>query len=118
MLEGGISPQPLFGIDNHAYYVPDFAASLPTVANGGAKVVDGNLVVTYKLRPNPRWSAGVALTPNDFIFGAKLEIAAGNTFGVDQIMAYKALNSTTLQVTYKSTCPRTLVRPAVTSWRT
>ncbi len=103
MLEGGISPQPLFSVDNHAYYVPDFAESLPTVANGGAKVVGGNLVVTYKLRPNLRWSDGVALTPNDFIFGTKLEIAAGNTFGVDQITTYKALNSTTLQVTYKGT---------------
>lgn len=91
----------LFSIDNHLNYFPVLATRIPTTSNGGAKVVGGNLVVTYTLKPNLKWSDGSPLTAQDFIFGTKVELSIGNSLGIDQITNMKAVNSTTLQVTYK-----------------
>ncbi len=91
----------LFGVDSKGNYYADLATTVPSQANGGAKVVNGNLVVTYTLKPNLKWSDDSAITPQDFVFGTKLSIAIGNTNGIDQISTIDVLNSTTMRVTYK-----------------
>lgn len=90
----------LFSYDNHQRLFPDLAQTLPTVRNGGATVVHGNLVVTYRLKPNLRWSDGTPLTARDVIFSVRVNLAAGNTLGLDQITAMKARDARTVQVTY------------------
>ncbi len=92
----------LFIPDQNLNYFPYLATEIPTIKNGGAKIVNGNLVVTYKLRPN-KWSDGTDETASDFIFGTHLNLAIGNSLGIDQITAMKAVDSHTLQVTYKGT---------------
>jgi peptide/nickel transport system substrate-binding protein len=91
----------LFGLDNHLNYFPDLATNIPTFANGGAKTVGGNLVVTYVLKPNLRWSDGAPQTTRDLVFGTNLNLAIGNSFGIDQIKSMQVLDSRRLRVTYK-----------------
>jgi len=48
-------------------YIPNLAKTVPTVANGGAKVsADGKkLDVTWELKPGVKWSDGTPLTSAD-----------------------------------------------------
>lgn len=58
----------LVTIDSQGKYIPDLAASIPTIENGGV-VVNGNTFdVTVKLKPNLKWSDGQPLTMNDLKF--------------------------------------------------
>jgi peptide/nickel transport system substrate-binding protein len=52
-----------------AKYAPDLALEIPTLDNGGVKVpgADGDaMTVTWRLRPDLRWSDGQPLTCRDF----------------------------------------------------
>ena len=91
----------IIGIDNHLKYFPDLAENIPTKQNGEVKIVNGNLVVTYKLRPNLKWSDGSPLTVDDFIFSVPLNILNGNGTGIDQIKSMKTIDASTVEVTYK-----------------
>src|SRR5688500_16028933 len=53
--------------NNNGDYVPTLAKSVPTVANGGAKVsADGKkLDVTWELKPSIKWSDGTPVTSED-----------------------------------------------------
>ncbi len=92
----------LFTTNDRLNYTPYLASEIPTVKNGGAKVVGGNLVVTYKLRTN-KWSDGTPETASDFVFGTNLNLAIGNSIGIDQISKLEAVNAQTLRATYKGT---------------
>ncbi|WP_019587372.1 peptide ABC transporter substrate-binding protein [Deinococcus apachensis] len=69
----------LIGIDNEGDLYPEIAATVPTLANGGYKVVKnaaGDVVrnsVTYTIRPDAKWSDGRAITPADFQFWLKVQ---------------------------------------------
>jgi len=91
----------LFLIDDKLNYQADLAANIPTTKNGGAKIVNGNLVVTYKIKPNQKWSDGVAFTVDDIIFSVNATLAAGQTTGLDQIANMQKVDNNTLRVTYK-----------------
>jgi peptide/nickel transport system substrate-binding protein len=62
--------------DNKGNYVPDLAAYVPTLDNGGAYYVgtgdDQRLVVKFKLKRGVKWYDGQDLTSNDVIFTYKL----------------------------------------------
>jgi peptide/nickel transport system substrate-binding protein len=90
----------LFTIDQNLNYIPDLNVDTPSVKNGDVKTVNGNLVVTFKLKPNQKWSDGSPLTANDLVFGTKLAIAIGNSTGYDQITNFKVIDARTLQCTY------------------
>lgn len=92
-----------FNINEKGTYIPDLVESIPTLHNGGAKIVGGNVVVTYKLKPNLKWSDGAPLTVDDWIFSVNLMLAEGNTFGVDQIKSMQKIDDRTVQVTMKGT---------------
>ncbi len=92
----------LFYLDNHLNYQPDLVKEMPTTANHDVRTVNGNLVVDYKLKPNLKWSDGSPLTADDLTFNVQLNLAIGNTFGLDQIKDMKSLNGGSVwEVTYK-----------------
>jgi peptide/nickel transport system substrate-binding protein len=53
-------------IDSRGNVIPDLAAAVPTIANGGVSR-DGHTLV-YRLRPNLKWQDGVPLTADDVAF--------------------------------------------------
>jgi peptide/nickel transport system substrate-binding protein len=67
---------------NDYKYLPDLAAEPATTANGGVKVPgDGGdaMTITWKLRPNLKWSDGEALTCDDFAFTQNWVMNKDNT---------------------------------------
>src|SRR5579883_1162686 len=92
----------LFYLDNHLTYHPDLVKEMPTTANHDVRTVNGDMVVTYRLKPNLKWSDGSPLTADDLTFNVQLNLAIGNTFGLDQIKDMKSLNGGSVwEVTYK-----------------
>ncbi|MCB0198886.1 MAG: peptide ABC transporter substrate-binding protein [Anaerolineae bacterium] len=57
---------PLATVNENGEFVPVLAAELPTVENGG--VSEDFLTVTWKLRPDLKWSDGEPLTSDDIKF--------------------------------------------------
>lgn len=55
-------------ITSDGKYVPDLAASLPTLQNGGVKVDGNTFNVVVKLKAGLKWSDGTPLTMNDLKF--------------------------------------------------
>ncbi|HEY1655187.1 MAG TPA: peptide ABC transporter substrate-binding protein [Candidatus Tumulicola sp.] len=58
--------EPFVDLDAHGRPVAALLATIPTVRNGGVSP-DGR-TIRYRLRPNLRWSDGVALTSQDVLF--------------------------------------------------
>ncbi|HWE61485.1 MAG TPA: hypothetical protein VHB98_07225, partial [Chloroflexota bacterium] len=48
----------LVGLDAKGNFFPDLVTQVPTTSNGGIKVVAGNEVVTYHVKPGLKWSDG------------------------------------------------------------
>jgi peptide/nickel transport system substrate-binding protein len=62
VVEGLLAP------DSKARYVPVLALEVPTLANGGIKLLDGKMRVAYKLRPDVTWHDGKPFTSADVKF--------------------------------------------------
>ncbi len=58
--------EPFFDLDARGHAVLALLAEMPTVRNGGLSR-DGR-TITYRLRPNVRWSDGVRVTSRDVLF--------------------------------------------------
>jgi peptide/nickel transport system substrate-binding protein len=56
----------LITITSDGKYMPDLAASIPTIENGGVVITGNTFTVAVTLRPGLQWSDGTALTMNDF----------------------------------------------------
>lgn len=56
----------LVTLDNHGNDVPDLAAAVPTLANGG--ISKNGLTITYHLRHGVRWQDGAPFTSRDVKF--------------------------------------------------
>lgn len=56
----------LVTLDNHGNEVPDLAAEVPTLANGG--ISKNGLTITYHLRRDVRWQDGAPFTSRDVRF--------------------------------------------------
>ena len=52
-------------------YIPMEVQQVPSFANGGVKMVNGKMVVTWKLKPGLKWSDGQPVTSADAVFTAK-----------------------------------------------
>ncbi len=79
------------GLDAKGNFYADMVTQVPTTANGGIKVVGGNEVVTYVLKPNLKWSDGQAITHQDLIAPLLLDLAPE----VNQIDPYSRIKSIT-----------------------
>ncbi|OLC55603.1 MAG: hypothetical protein AUH85_08835 [Chloroflexi bacterium 13_1_40CM_4_68_4] len=93
--------------DTDGNYQPMLAARIPTVENGGAKLVEGNkkLEVTWQLQPGLKWSNAQPLTSADIAFTWQTwmkDPKVLNRQGFDQIEKIDTPNDTTAVVTYKS----------------
>ena len=93
--------------DTDGNYQPVLATRLPTIENGGAKLIAGGtkLEVTWQLQPGLKWSDGEPLTSADvrFTWQAWMRDAkVVNRQGFDQIEKIDLPNETTAVITYKS----------------
>src|ERR1035437_1153607 len=52
----------LLSVSPDLKYVPDLATNIPTVDNGGVKIVGSGMDVTWTLRPGMKWSDGQPIT--------------------------------------------------------
>jgi len=98
--------------DAHDELVPRLAESVPTLENGGLRVVtddadapDGRLVATFRLR-DAKWQDGVAITATDVRFAWQQDQAA--TLGTvarwtaDRISDVQVLGLRDLRVLYRN----------------
>lgn len=90
-------------VDNNLNVQPDLATQLPTTKNGGAKVVGGNLVVTWKIKADQKWADGTPLTADQAIFSQKINMTPEGGFPTanDTINKMSAPDPRTIVVTYK-----------------
>ena len=98
--------EPLLRFNERGEMVANLAAEVPTVANGGFSA--DFKTITYKLRPNVKWSDGSAFTASDVVFtyeyctGIK-GCAKANTFTpVERVVAVDPL---TVRITFKAAKP-------------
>jgi peptide/nickel transport system substrate-binding protein len=75
-------------IDDRGNVAPDLAEAVPTRTNGGISA-DGR-TITYRLRPNARWSDGVPLTSADVRFTFDLMRAPTTNFPESSLYAIVA----------------------------
>lgn len=62
----------LFQYNNNARLVPQMAAAIPTVGNGGIK--NGGKTIVLRLKPGLRWSNGSEITSHAIKFGWQVEM--------------------------------------------
>src|SRR5262245_37321251 len=58
--------EPLASFDSQGHLVPFLAAEIPSLSNG--QVARDGRSVTWKLKPNVKWSDGVPFTAKDVVF--------------------------------------------------
>lgn len=95
----------LVGIDDKAQLYADMATDLPTVQNGGVKVIAGRQQVTWKLKPHMKWADGTPITARQAIFNVKMTSTpeGGGNQTYDLITSMSAPDDLTLLVTYRTT---------------
>ncbi len=95
-------------VNENGEFVPVLAAELPTEANGG--LAADHLTVTWKLKPDLRWSDGQPLTSDDVKFTWEVisnpnSGALSGTGGFDQIKAVETPDPLTAVVKYSEPYP-------------
>ncbi len=97
----------LVGIDSEGNVFTKLAVDLPTEENGGISA--DHLTVTWKLKPNLKWSDGNPLTSDDvkFTWEAVSNPQSGvlYTGGFDKIASIETPNETTVIVKYSEPYP-------------
>jgi peptide/nickel transport system substrate-binding protein len=92
---------PMWFFDDKLEMVPEIAAEIPSVANGGLS--DDGLQVTIMFRQEVMWSDGTPLTAHDYVFTYEMIMADGNAvqsrYPFDTFVeSVTALDDYTLQV--------------------
>src|SRR5579864_3982008 len=89
-----------FNVDDHDNFVPEIAAQVPTLQNGGLSP-DGKTIV-YHLRHGVQWQDGVPLTAQDIVFTYRAIMNPKNNVqvrtGYDQIQDVQAPDDYTVVV--------------------
>ncbi|HVA88836.1 MAG TPA: ABC transporter substrate-binding protein [Chloroflexota bacterium] len=99
------------GLDNKGNFYADLATQVPSTSNGGIKVVNGNEVITYHIKPNLKWSDGSSITNADWISqwvlgytpdiaaypGLADQVASVSFSGNDLVMTLKGVQGSALQ---------------------
>jgi peptide/nickel transport system substrate-binding protein len=99
--------EPLGRFDEKGNLIPYLAAEIPTVANGG---VSADLTsITWKIKPDLKWSDGSAFTAADVVFTAQYCMhpeggcaQLAKFEGVDKV---EAIDDLTVKVTFKQPKP-------------
>lgn len=97
----------LFVYDDQWRTIPDLAAEIPSLANGGIKLLpDGTMQTTYKIRQDAKWSDGVPVTAQDFVFCHKVTMdeqqPAISRDPADRVVKIDVVDPKTFVVTWKS----------------
>ncbi len=95
-------------INEKGEYTPMLAAELPTLENGG--LAKDYLTVTWKLRPDLKWSDGKPITSDDIKFTIEVlsnpnSGALVGTSGFDQIAKVETPDALTAVLTYSAPYP-------------
>lgn len=98
----------LVTINENGDFVPMLATELPTLANGGLS--EDYSVVTWKLKPDLKWSDGEAITSDDIKFTWEVlsspdSGALTGTSGFDQIASVETPDDLTAVITYSTPYP-------------
>ena len=105
-----IALEGLLAADAEGNYIPELAAEVPTVENGG--ISEDGLTITYQLKEGVTWSDGHPLTSSDVRFTWEWIMdeanAATSTAGYDQIESIDTPDETTAVVNFS-----TLYAPAL-----
>ncbi len=86
-------------------YIPELAAKMPTLANGGVVVKGTKLDVTWELKPGLKWSDGQPLTSADIKFTWEVwmkDPKVNNRTGFSEIESIDLPSATTAIIHYKS----------------
>ena len=99
--------EPLAALDPDGKPVPVLAAEIPTLENGG--VSKDQKSITWKLRPDIKWSDGTPLTADDVVFTwqyiADPKTAASTTETADGVTNVEAKDPNTVVVSFKDPNP-------------
>lgn len=99
--------EPLASFDAEGHLVPFLAAEIPSLTNG--QVASDGRSVTWKLKPNVKWSDGVPFTAKDVVF--TYSYITNPDVGSSSIGTYKsvhkveALDDLTVKITFKDVDP-------------
>ena len=99
--------EPLAGIDDQGGLFPKLAVEIPTVANGG---ISADLTtITWKLKPDMKWSDGSPVTADDAVFTAAycMDPAGGcaQLSKFDSVKSVEAVDASTIKVTFTGPKP-------------
>jgi len=93
--------------DNNGQYYGELGAEVPTQANGD--ISSDGLTITWKLKPNLKWSDGQPLTSKDVVFTWKSQVnptnAVVSTAGFDQITGIDTPDDQTAVIHFSSPYP-------------
>ncbi|HEV3091603.1 MAG TPA: peptide ABC transporter substrate-binding protein [Candidatus Cybelea sp.] len=96
--------EPLVSADARGNPYPMLAATVPSEANGG--ISSDGLTIVYHLRPNARWTDGVAVTARDVLFSWQAILNPNNDavsrHGYDDVRAIDTPNAHTAVVHLKA----------------
>ncbi|HKU66219.1 MAG TPA: ABC transporter substrate-binding protein, partial [Candidatus Baltobacteraceae bacterium] len=103
-LLAGLAFDLLVTIDERGNEVPDLAAQVPTLANGG--ISKDGLTITYHLRRNVKWQDGAPFTSADVKFSWQAVMNPGNNVverrGYDQVRSVDTPDAYTVVFHLKS----------------
>jgi peptide/nickel transport system substrate-binding protein len=105
--------EPLVAVDAHGDFVARLAADVPTVENGGLRVVNddatapgGRLIATFRLRDDLVWQDGAPITAQDvrFAHDEDLTAPAGSVtrWLADRIESVDVVDDRYVRVTYRA----------------
>jgi peptide/nickel transport system substrate-binding protein len=105
--------EPLVAMDPRGELVPRLAAEVPTIENGGLRIVSddptapgGRLVATFHLKSGLVWQDGAPLTAADIRYAHDVDAAAPQgsevRFIADRVDAVTVLDERTVRVTYRA----------------
>lgn len=76
-------------IDADGKWIPQLAKSIPTVENGGAKIIKvggkEKIVATWEILENATWGDGVPVTCEDFILATKIAVSPNVSIGEKEV---------------------------------
>lgn len=102
-----ITLEPLASFDNDGELIPFLAAEIPTVENGGV-AADGKSV-TWKLKPDTKWSDGTPFTAADVVFTHQFisnpQVGATSSGTYEIVESVEALDEHTVKVNFKEVNP-------------
>ena len=99
--------EPLASFDREGNLVPFLAAEIPSLENG--QVAADGRSVTWKLKPNIKWSDGVPFTAKDVLFTYAYitngDVGSSSTGSYKSVERVEALDDLTVKVAFKNVNP-------------